>query len=229
MLLAAILSASAQDYPYGRFIGDVKTKWLEDGRRMQLLESLSYVDQRGTIWDAPKDWIIDGASIPRFAWSFTGGPYEKKYRSASVIHDVACDQKKRTWEEVHEAFYNAMRASGVEARLARIMYGAVYHFGPRWAYTVTEYVPEKDVASRTDAIRLQFDRRSSMNVSLEEHYVMGLGASGAVEKISTGLKKLTVAVSPEPAGMANEKFEKMRAAIEQQDLSLEEIRNFAPK
>src|SRR5262249_13191170 len=60
---------------------------------------------------------------------------EGKYRDASVIHDVACQLRQRPWELVHLTFYNAMRAAEVDWTLARIMYAAVYHLGPRWTYT----------------------------------------------------------------------------------------------
>jgi hypothetical protein len=75
---------------------------------------------------------VDGASIPKFAWSIIGGPFEGKYRDASVIHDVACVARSAPWEYVHLVFYYAMLASGVDKTTAKIMYAAVYHFGPRW-------------------------------------------------------------------------------------------------
>src|SRR5229473_500744 len=72
------------------------------------------------------------ASIPRAFWSVIGGPLEGQYRNASVFHDVACDQKSQPWKTVHRMFYNAMRWSGVYEIKAKIMYYAVYNFGPRW-------------------------------------------------------------------------------------------------
>ncbi len=117
---------------YGKYVGTVKVEWLIDGRTMRLLDPFVYVDPQGLEWMAPAGSEVDGASIPKFAWSVIGGPFEGKYRNASVIHDVACDQKRRSWEVTHEAFYNAMLASEVEPVTARIMYAAVYHFGPRW-------------------------------------------------------------------------------------------------
>src|SRR2546430_931176 len=99
---------------HGKFVGVVQTEWLGDGRKMKLLSTFHFIDSAGTDWEAPAGSIVDGASIPQFAWSIIGGPFEGNYRDASVIHDVACDQKARTWESVHEAFYNAMLTSGVE-------------------------------------------------------------------------------------------------------------------
>jgi hypothetical protein len=69
--------------------GNVKAEWLPDGRSMKLLETFRYVDANGVAWAAPKDSVVDGASIPQEFWTFIGGPFEGKYRNASVCHDVA--------------------------------------------------------------------------------------------------------------------------------------------
>ncbi len=116
----------------GTFHGNIITKWLPDGRKMELLETLVFIDPRGKKWDAPKGHIIDGASIPELAWSLAGGPYSGKYRNASVVHDVACDRRRQDWRLVHWIFYEAMLASGVPESEARIKYMAVHNFGPRW-------------------------------------------------------------------------------------------------
>lgn len=76
--------------------------------------------------------MVDGASIPRAFWTVIGGPLEGLYRNASVFHDVACDEKSEPWKLVHRMFYNGMRCSDVPILKAKIMYYAVYHFGPRW-------------------------------------------------------------------------------------------------
>lgn len=136
--VALILSAShfCHAQSFGNYVGNVKAEWLDDGRTMKLLAPLKYIDPARRIWLAPTGWIVDGASIPQFAWSGIGGPFEGKYRYASVIHDVACDEKVRPWELVHETFYYAMRASGVEDWRAKVMYAAVFYFGPRWSREV---------------------------------------------------------------------------------------------
>ena len=117
---------------YGNFIGRVVAEWLQDGRLMKLVEPFAYLDSKGQRWDAPAGSIVDGASIPQFAWSIIGGPFEGRYRNASVIHDIACVQHQRDWQDVHNVFYMGMLASGVDRMKAKIMYSAVYHFGPRW-------------------------------------------------------------------------------------------------
>jgi hypothetical protein len=131
----AVVQATAEGQPVpGTYTGNVKTEWLADNtRRMALLEDFAFTDASGKVWRAPKGSIIDGASIPMAFWSVIGGPFEEgSYRNASVLHDVACQERSEPWQRVHRMFYEAMLASGVEERRARIMYAAVYHLGPRW-------------------------------------------------------------------------------------------------
>src|SRR6266487_89769 len=78
---------------WGSFNGEPVTKWNPDGRTMTLLTELRYTDPNGNTWIAPIGSIVDGASIPRYLWSFMGGPFEGKYRNASVLHDVRTEQR----------------------------------------------------------------------------------------------------------------------------------------
>ena len=68
----------------------------------------------------------------KFFGRLSAGPFEGKYRDASVVHDVACEEKNQSWQSVHRMFYEASRLSGVRWLDAKVMYFAVYHFGPRW-------------------------------------------------------------------------------------------------
>ena len=99
---------------------------------MTLLEDFSYLDPGQKRWDAPKQSVVNGASIPQAFWSVIGGPFEGKYRNASVVHDVACEKMSENWQDVHRMFYEACRCGGVDESKAKLMYWAVYHFGPRW-------------------------------------------------------------------------------------------------
>jgi hypothetical protein len=132
-LLLVVFACSGSGEQFGHFEGTVKTEWVEANRKMQLLENFDYVDPRGTRWPAPKGSIIDGASIPQVLWSVVGSPYTGEYRNASVVHDVACVKRDRPWQDVHRMFYEACRAGGVGEQKAKLMYAAVYHFGPRWS------------------------------------------------------------------------------------------------
>ncbi len=143
----------------GSFDKAVRVELLPDGRDTKLLEAVSYTDPCGQVWRAPAGSVVNGASIPRVAWSIVGGPYEGRYRDASVIHDVACDQRNRPWQSVHEVFYFAMLARDTPYWQAKVMYAAVYHFGPRWkALGVTVEPPspsltEDQFRSLADEIR----------------------------------------------------------------------------
>lgn len=129
------LGVVCQSQDFGRFVGRVVAEWNRDpkARTMTLVEDFAYIDPSGARWDAPRGSVVDGASIPRAAWTLAGGPFEGRYREASVIHDVACDERRRPWQSVHRVFFNAMRAGGVPLGRAQAMYWAVRKFGPKWA------------------------------------------------------------------------------------------------
>ncbi len=116
---------------FGQFKGEVVAKFLRDGRNMRLEQPFGYVDPKGQAWDVPAGSETDGASIPRVLW-VSHPPFTGKYRAAAVVHDYYCQTKSRGWRDTHEVFYHAMRAAGVEDRTAKVMYAAVYYFGPRW-------------------------------------------------------------------------------------------------
>jgi len=116
-----------------KFDNTVKTEWLEkDPRKMILLEEVNFTDSLGVVWRAPAGSIIDGASIPRFFWRFIGSPFVGRYRRASVVHDVYCVTKERSYQDVHEMFNQAMIADNVPLGRRIAMAQAVERFGPRW-------------------------------------------------------------------------------------------------
>ena len=127
--------------PWGYYSGPIETRWETDGRTMTLMNELRYTDPKGVVWIAPAGSAIDGASIPRALWSFMGGPFEGKYRNASVLHDVAYDQKNKPPAVVDRMFYDAMRCSGVGATEAKTMYYALLRFGRHWKFTVKKAKP----------------------------------------------------------------------------------------
>ena len=59
---------------------------LADGKRIQLNRAHAYRDSKGRWHEAPKGFICDGASIPRFAWSIAGHPFGVFLMDA-IIHD----------------------------------------------------------------------------------------------------------------------------------------------
>jgi hypothetical protein len=132
LCMGLAVGASAAQSRWGHYAGQLEAKFDQKDRDIVLLGDFVYTDPNGKIWKAPAGSRVDGASIPQIFWSFIGGPLDGVYREASVIHDVACQLRDQPWEEVHLTFYNAMRCSGVGERRAKLMYWAVYHFGPRW-------------------------------------------------------------------------------------------------
>jgi hypothetical protein len=132
MILSLSFSTSAG--AQGRFEGDLVLKALADGRTMELVQPFKYVDSQGVEWPVPSLTHVDGASIPSVFWSIIGAPYTGKYREASVIHDYYCQTRSQHWKAVHRVFYDGMLARKVEPIQAKIMYLAVYRFGPRWDY-----------------------------------------------------------------------------------------------
>ncbi len=124
----------------GMYEGRAVVEFLPDGRRVRLGSRYAYIDPKARRWDVPKGAIVDGASIPRPLWTLMGGPFEGKYRNASIIHDWYCDLRSRPWKQVHRMFYDAMITSGVSGAQARLLYAGVYFGGPRWSKTVIENV-----------------------------------------------------------------------------------------
>lgn len=130
--------------PWGHFSGGPPaTSWNPDGRSMTLLREVRYTDPKGAVWVAPAGSVVDGASIPRSLWTFMGGPFEGKYRNASVLHDVAYDHQNRPPQDCDRMFYNAMRCSGVGPVEAKTMYYALLRFGRHWKFSVKRAKPVK--------------------------------------------------------------------------------------
>jgi Protein of unknown function (DUF1353) len=117
---------------WGEFSGSPKSEWLDDGNKMKLLEDFTYKDRRKKPWMAPRESIVDGASIPRILWTMVGAPLNGEYRNASIVHDVECDLKREESDAVHLMFYEGCRCGGVGETKAKLLYAAVYYFGPQW-------------------------------------------------------------------------------------------------
>lgn len=209
------LSSNAKNL-YGVYSGNVKAEWLKDGRRMKLLENFSYKDPNNVNWQAPKGSIVDGASIPTFAWSFIGSPFSGKYRNASVIHDIACQNKDRTWEVVHLSFYYGMLASDVSKLKAKIMYAAVYHFGPRWPIGMKVQNP-------------MYNTKSTEKFLCSQKNGNSICSSNA---LYDPRPEVVIEIPPQEKTLTLESFEKLALEIENGEshsspLSLEDIANWS--
>lgn len=205
---------------YGEFVGDVVTSWDKDGRTMVLQKDFTYIDPQNTRWDAPAGSKIDGASIPKWAWSFIGGPYEGKYRKSSVIHDVACARRIKKWTDVHRAFHTAMLLEGAGATQAKIMFAAVYYFGPRWPERVTE----------TKMVGQQITKETCKTITRN-----GFNETICSSTTTTVPKAVTTTreIPPPLQHLSREQFSSLVQQIEDREpsfiggMTLEEIENYA--
>lgn len=227
--LLAVASPAALAAEWGEYIGKVVAEWMPGGREMKLTEDFSYRDPKGKVWLARGGSIVDGASIPQIAWSLIGGPFEGQYREASVIHDVACQDRKDSWENVHETFYFGMLASGVGSVRAKIMYGAVYHFGPRWERTFkATNVPASDIERRLQTYRSMTDESRRVVATVENRRTIGGG--GPLASQQGGLRRETVDIAvrvvPLEPSLREEDFAALRAQIERDDPDLQQIRAY---
>jgi hypothetical protein len=170
---------------YGGFSGNPQAEWLHnpegEDRDMRLLADFWYEDPRGMRWTAPTGSVVNGASIPRAFWTLIGSPFTGRYRRASIVHDVACGVKEQPDRTVHRMFYYACRADGVDDAVAKLMYAAIRHFGPKWrtraeieaaqvAGAVAAPAPEPDrevVQAQFEAVRAEIAARGE-DLSFEE-------------------------------------------------------------
>jgi len=139
-VMMSVMIAQAQLRPeHGSFVGPLDLRLDPNGRDATLLAPFGYVDSSGKKWSVPKGVTVNGASIPQVLWSVIGSPWTGQYREGSVVHDYYCDIRTEPWRSVHRAFYTSMLANGVAPIRAKLMYAAVYRFGPRWNF---EYTPK---------------------------------------------------------------------------------------
>jgi len=216
LFLLSLASFQCEAQSYGSFIGDVIAKWNADGRTMTLTAPFAYKDPTGYMWEAPTGSMVDGASIPKVAWSVIGGPFEGKYRDSSVIHDVGCKTKKQPWELVHKAFYTGMLASGVDATKAKTMYAAVYHFGPRWA----EKRVIRQITSQTT------ETRQCVKMPIGDPICFVLPPTPQVVE-----RVMRIEIPPSPPTLGQDAFDRLKLQIESREtslspMSLEDIQEF---
>lgn len=138
LVASAVLALALPGAAQAQFDGKPLVTMDEDGRTLILERAFSFKDAAGKTWRVPKGTRVDGASIPKVFWSLIGGPLEGQYRNASIIHDYYCDTKLRAWKDVHRNFYEGMIVGGVAESKAKLMYFAVYKFGPRWELRKTQ-------------------------------------------------------------------------------------------
>lgn len=125
-----LMIASAAAQFSGKF--ELGPPGCEDKGLCTLTYDLRFKDPKGVEWLAAAKDQTDGASIPTWAQSFIGKPFEKLFIKAAVIHDHYCERHVRPWRATHRVFYDGLIDQGVDAAKAKLMYYAVYLGGPKW-------------------------------------------------------------------------------------------------
>lgn len=89
---------------------------------------------------ASPGFVWDGASIPRFGWTFVGSPFTGKYQHGALVHDILYQRHiaTRSGKEVDisrkfadDLFKHIMLADGVHPNTARQLWSAVRIGGGR--------------------------------------------------------------------------------------------------
>ena len=102
--------------------------------RFQLYEGIR-IARYGAVYEVPKGFVTDGASIPPIFWPLVGHPYSPSSLRAAILHDRMCRAPHThpfDSSEVHAIFFEALRADGVAWLRAWLMWKAVALFGPRF-------------------------------------------------------------------------------------------------
>jgi len=198
----AACSVIAPAPAHAAFKGRLVVTFDADGRTVTLLQPYAFVDPGRLEWSVPVGAKVDGASIPRLFWPLIGGPFEGKYRNASVIHDWYCDRRTRPWRQVHRAFYDAMLESGVDTGMARVMYAAVTQFGPKWS----------QVAVSNNNLQVAWSSLPSGNAAQTElrKLIIDAAIMNAARRSTGSVPDLATVFKIDPAAIGFLKFENGR-------------------
>lgn len=245
VLLIYSLNLLATDY-YGEFKGDLILNDGASSEETQLVNDFTFIDPQGYEWKAEEGLLIDGTSIPRHFWTILGPPFRDAYRKASVVHGAACARKDEPWENVHLMFYYAMKAEGVDSIKAKVMYAAVYLFGPRWPFTKKlpkEFITSDDVQKFSEENKISTDNNAiefhpysyteKITISRPQYSPMRikLDIDNAHDQTITTITKKGYVLSSIPATsqLSHKDFEALKKLIKEREesetpVTLEEIR-----
>ncbi len=96
------------------FQGSVILKLLRV-HKWKLQYPLTYITPDDEKIIVPKDFLTDGASIPKVFWSIFGGPLSGRYIKSAIVHDYLCvlnNQDLYSRERADKIFEWAMAEEG---------------------------------------------------------------------------------------------------------------------
>jgi esterase/lipase superfamily enzyme len=133
-ILATLLSllACAHAGTHGEFDGAVEAKLSADGRSVELVEPLRYLDASGRSWSVAGGTIVESKCFPSVVDELIGAPFVGAMKNPAILYNYFCATQTRLWQDVQLMFREAMLASGVDEQRASLIYGAIERFGPRW-------------------------------------------------------------------------------------------------
>ena len=200
------------------------------GSNMSLAEDFAYVDPTGKRWTAPAGLETDGASIPALLYPVVGHPFDSSYLRAAIVHDAACPSDFESWADAHLMFYHALLKCGLGETKAKVMYAAVYHFGPRWEISApgaagsTSPYDDNIVGRKLAAAAEAAGLAPAASPSAEAP-----GAPRPLEVRYDEKTKTLTAGLPDPAlesAVRDELFDKCQKWIARENPSLEKIRDW---
>jgi hypothetical protein len=193
-----------------------------ESRKCRLGSVLTYKSPRnGLVWqtdewngDEFESGTTNGASIPKWAWPIIGKPYDESYLKAAIVHDHYCykENRVRSWRDTHLMFYDALCDLNVEEKKAKMMFFAVYIFGPHWV----KLVPGEDCGP--NCIKLIYDRVSK--IPIKDQFGVKINFEEN-EYIMFKEDRLSSEKSQDQIKIFQEKIEK------KPDLTIEEIQKYA--
>lgn len=116
----------------GHFEGIAYHDWIERGRRFRLVESMTFVDQRGFRWHVPRWFEVDRSHVPGFLQRWVADPFCRKMRRATAVHCFYSWHRSFHSSRVHRMYAEAMVTDGVPMRQWVPVYWGLVLFGEQW-------------------------------------------------------------------------------------------------
>ncbi len=113
----------------GRFATPLRVEYLDRGESARVLEDFAFVDCNGRRWITPKDFIFDGASVPRPLWPTCGPPLYGPNVFIGAVHDPRYRFADCTKAEADMLLWDVALLAGHSEEIAAAIYEGVHLFG----------------------------------------------------------------------------------------------------